>query len=76
MKKAGKARKAAIKRKDVLEQRVWGLLTTWEDGQKILMAHSFAFKDDADMLFSVAKLMPQVKSVKWVHCKLALEKPL
>lgn len=76
MKKAVKARKVPAKRKDVLEQKVWGLLTTWDSGQRILMAQSFIAKDDDEMLLSVAKLIPKVKSVKWVRCKLVIEKPL
>ena len=76
MKKAVKARKVVAKRKDALEQRVWGLLTTWDSGQSILMAQSFIAKDDDELRAEVEKLMPRVKSVKWVRCKLVLEKPL
>ncbi len=76
MKKTVKARKPAKKIKGAIEHRVWCLLTTWEDGQRILMPHIYHDKEDAAEIIAVAKAMPPCKSIKWVRCKLTLEKPL
>jgi hypothetical protein len=76
MKKAVKARKPAKKPKDAIEHRVWCLLTTWEDGQRILMPHIYHDKKNAAEIIAVAKATRRCKSIKWVRCKLTLEKPL
>lgn len=64
------------KPRDVLERTVWGLLTTWQDGQKILFPTAHYTRDGAKELLELARMMPQVKSAKLVRCKITLEKPI